>query len=362
MSKNTNTYTAKLIAITLLLVNTSIVCLAQSDSASLAFEKSNLARESFENDRPNESLKYMLEAHRLDPNNIVYTFESGYLQYLLKDYKGAIQTMSPYVNHNDAMPPFFQFLANAYFMNEQVEESIALLDIALSKFPKNGMLHLEKGNILSEKKESGQALFFYLKGIEVEPNYALNYYKAAMINFQQNRIADGLLLGETFMNLDRDSPYTEYMSAELYKQFKSGFQMDSTGHWITHWCHKQKADAPVNREIIKEHPAFCESYAYLSQQCDLSKIFQMDIASIAAIKENILELYYLEDMQNIYGEPIFEFQRVVFEQGHFEAYNHWLLMLGNPEEFQLWKESNTDKWQAFVQWFNRFQLQFPENE
>ena len=336
--------------------------MAQLDSATLAFEKSNLSRESFENDRPNESLKHMLEAHRLDPNNIIYTFESGYLQYLLKDYKGAIQTMAPHVQHNDAMPPFFQFLANAYFMNHQVDESITLLDVALSKFPKSGMLHLEKGNILAEKKEPGQALFFYLKGIEVEPNFALNYYKASMIYFQQNQIADGLLLGETFMNLERDSPYTEYMSAELYKQTKLGLQIDSSGQWITHWCHSMKDDPTISRETVLEHPGFCQAYAYLTQRCDQSKIFQLDLASISAFKENILELYYLEDLQNIYGEPIFEFQRVIFEQDHFEAYNHWLMMIGNPEEFGLWKESNPDKWSSFVQWFNRFQLQFPENE
>jgi tetratricopeptide (TPR) repeat protein len=362
MSKSTITDIAQFIAIILLLVNISFAGLAQSDSASLAFEKSNLARESFENDRPNESLRHMLEAHRLDPNNIIYTFESGYLQYLLKDYKGAIQTMAPHVQHIDAMPPFFQFLANAYFMNQQVEESLTLLDIGLSKFPKNGMLHLEKGNILTEKKEPGQALFYYQKGIAAEPNYALNYYKAAMVYFQQNQIADGLLMGETFMNLDRDSPYTEYMSAELYKQIKNGLQIDSAGQWISHWCHAQKVDPSITRETVIAHPAFCQAYAYLSQNCDQAKIFQIDLSSISTIRENILELYYLEDMQNIYGEPIFEFQRAVFEQGHFEAYNHWLMMIGNPEEFGLWKESNAEKWSAFVQWFNRFQLQFPENE
>jgi tetratricopeptide (TPR) repeat protein len=352
----------KILMILFFVTITSSLARSQSDSASLAFEKSNLARESFENDRPNESLKYMLEAHRLDPNNIIYTFESGYLQYLLKDYKGAIQTMAPHIQHNDAMPPFFQFLANAYFMNQQVEESLTLLDIGLSKFPKNGMLHLEKGNILAEKKEPGQALFYFLKGIEAEPNFALNYYKAAMIHFQQNQIADGLLMGETFMNLERDSPYTEYMSAELYKQINNGLQIDNSGQWISHWCHAQKVDPSITRETVIAHPPFCQAYAYLSQNCDQTKIFQIDLSSISTIRENILELYYLADMQNIYGEPIFQFQRAIFEQGHFEAYNHWLLMIGNPEEYELWKESNTEKWSAFVQWFNRFQLQFPENE
>lgn len=341
---------------------TGFSSMAQSDSISLAFEKSNLSRESFENDRPNESLRYMLEAHRLDPNNIIYTFESGYLQYLLKDYKGAIQTMSPYVQHIDAMPPFFQFLANAYFMNEQVEEAITLMDIALSKFPKNGMLHLEKGNILAERKEPGQALFYYLKGIQAEPNYAMNYYKAAMIYFQQNQLADGILLGETFMNLERDSPYTEYMSAELMKQYKKSIQINLDSNWTTHFCQMDKPDDTVQRSTLENHPAVCQAFAYLVQQCNHDSIFQLDLAQLSALRENMLELYFLVDLNEVYGEPIFEFQRVIFEQGHFEAYNHWLMMLGNPDEYSLWKENNTEKWSAFVQWFNRFQLQFPENE
>ncbi len=349
------------IIVLLLVTMTSTIAHTQSDSASLAFEKSNLSRESFENDRPHESLKFMLEAHKLDPENIIYTFESGYLQYLLKDYKGSIQTMLPYRDHPDAMPPFFQFLANSYYMNHQVNEAITTLDIALSKFPKNGMLHLEKGNMLSEMKEPGQALFYYLKGIEAEPNFALNYYKASMINFQQNQIIAGLLLGETFMNLERDSPYTEYMSAELFKQFKKAIELDSAG-WRTHWCNGQKYDTVLSRQDIQIQPPFCEAYAFLTARCDQKEIYQMDISSISLVRENVLELYYLEDFQNLYGEPIFEFQRIIFEQGHFEAYNHWLMMIGNPEEFQLWKESNSEKWNAFVQWFNRFQLQFPDNE
>jgi tetratricopeptide (TPR) repeat protein len=349
-------------ALSMMVLLTAHSIIAQSDSALLAFEKSNLSRESFENDRPYESLKHMTEAHKLDPNNIIYTFESGYLLYLLKDYKGAIQIMSPHVQHNDAMPPFFQFLANAYFMNQQVEESLALLDIGLSKFPKNGMLHLEKGNILAEKKEPGQALFYYLKGIEVEPNYAMNYYKAAMINFQQNQIADGLLLGEIFMNLERDSPYTQYMSSELFKQYKNSIQIESTGAWYTHFCHSERWDEEIPKEALIHHPNFCLAYAFLVQNCNHEKYYQLDLANLSSLRENTLELYYLLNLNIIYQEPLFEFQKVVFEQGHFEAYNHWLMMIGNPEEFGLWKESNTEKWSAFVQWFNRFQLQFPENE
>ncbi len=40
-----------------------------------------------------------------------------------------------------------------------------------------------------------------------------------------------------------------------------------------------------------------------------------------------------------------------------EAYNHWILMKGDEDGFERWLSENSEKWDAFVEWFTENQIQ-----
>jgi len=48
---------------------------------------------------------------------------------------------------------------------------------------------------------------------------------------------------------------------------------------------------------------------------------------------------------------LFEYQKRIKDSGNFEAYNHWLLMMGDQDAFKIWQAANQDKWTNFVKWF-----------
>ncbi len=42
----------------------------------------------------------------------------------------------------------------------------------------------------------------------------------------------------------------------------------------------------------------------------------------------------------------------ILDAGHYEAYNHWLLLKGDEDAFSKWQSANEDKWDKFVEWYN----------
>ena len=47
---------------------------------------------------------------------------------------------------------------------------------------------------------------------------------------------------------------------------------------------------------------------------------------------------------------------MVKEAGHFEAYNHWVLIKGDEDAFLKWKSTHEDEWENFAKWFSKNKL------
>ncbi len=50
---------------------------------------------------------------------------------------------------------------------------------------------------------------------------------------------------------------------------------------------------------------------------------------------------------------LLEFQRKVIEAGHWNAYNYYLFMMSHPDEFDQWYDTNSEKLDAFIEWYNQ---------
>jgi tetratricopeptide (TPR) repeat protein len=348
-----------------LLAVSSSACFSQNDSlvlsnSFLALEKAEESRIALDEDKPQLSLRLMQEAMKLEPSNFIYAFEVGQLQYILKSYTQSVETLQDLIDHPDVTPQYFQILGNAFYMTKNKMAAKEIFDIGLSHFPKSGVLFLEKGNLASMDGETGQALFNYLKGIELDPNYALNYYKAAIIYFDQAEVVNGIVLGETFMNLDKTSPFHELMGLKLFQQYQKCIQIQNTGNWSTHFCNPLFEDDAISLAEFKSHPSRCIAYASIVKSVSHEGIADLNINAISTIRQRILEMYLQPLVYDNWQEDILDYQKIIFDNQHFEAYNHWIFRAAQPEQFEEWRKQNAQKWADFCEWYNRFQLEFPE--
>ena len=349
----------------LLLFALPTLALGQNDTlilsnSFLALEKAEESRIAMDDDKPQLSLRLMQEASRLEPSNFIYAFEVGQLQYLLKNYTQSVETLQDLIDHTDVTPQYFQILGNAFYMTKNKMAAMEIFDIGLSHFPKSGVLFLEKGNLANIDGETGQALFNYLKGIELDPNYALNYYKAAMIYFDQAEVVNGIVLGETFMNLDKTSPFHELMGLKLFQQYQKCIQISPDGNWDTHFCNPLFKDDAISISEFKNHPSRCIAYASIVKSISHEGVSEINLDAISIIRQRVLELYLTPLVYDHWQEDILDYQKIIFDGQHFDAYNHWIFRSAQPEQFENWRKNHTENWSAFCEWYNRFQLEFPE--
>ncbi len=77
------------------------------------------------------------------------------------------------------------------------------------------------------KKDYNKALTYFEKGIEVAPNYSSNYYWCARLYCNSTEEVWGMIYGEIFMNLERNSKRTAEISKLLFDTYKKEIK------WIT---------------------------------------------------------------------------------------------------------------------------------
>ena len=317
----------------------------------IAFSKGVEAIKLMDNGKIDESIKLLEEAAQLDPDKIDFPYELAYAHYLKEDYKGTIIILEKYLEHKDVTEQFFQLLGNSYDMLSDSIKSIESYDAGLKKFPSSGMIYLEKGNISWMKKDINKALSFYEKGIEVDPGFPSNYYRSTLIYCRSTEEVWGMMYGEIFMNLERNSKRTAEISKLLFDTYKSEIILTNDTSKSVNFCEKNNIISIDNLKSDKYKPTFSMLYEMTLILSIISEK-SIDINSLDRIRQNFVEFYFSMGHDATNPNVLFEYQDKILKAGHLEAYNHWLLMKGDEDGFNKWLSANKEKWENFLKWFS----------
>ena len=341
--------TIKTIAV-LLLITAGQVSFGQSNEEK-AYAKGMEAIKLMDNGDIEKSLKLLEEAKKLDPKNIDYPYEIAYAQYIKEDFKAAAKTLEPLTKHDDVNDQVYQLLGNSYSRNGQREKAIETYEKGMNKFPNSGKLHLERGNMELAAEEYGKALDFYEKGIAVDPEFPSNYYWAARIYCSSTEEVWGMIYGEIFMNLERNSKRTVEISKLLYDTYKSQIQFTSD----TSFSVSFSQNATINISDLSDPGNLKLPYGIgvyePTLMISMLTVKSIDINSLDKIRSSFIDNYFNNGHDKTYPNVLFSYQKKVKEAGHIEAYNHWILMKGDENGFDTWLSANKDKWDEFVKWF-----------
>lgn len=346
----------------LFLLLTTVQALHAQTNAETALQKAKDAiKIEDESGKYNEAIALLQEAQKLDPDNINYPYEVAYAYSTKKEYKKAADILEQLINRKDAFARVYQALGNAYDEQGKPDKAIETYEMGLKKFPNAGELYLEMGNMKLNKKEYDNALPYYEKGIEVNPQFPSNYYWAAKIFCGTTEKVWGMIYGELFMNLERNSKRTAEISKLLFDTYKSQikFKLDSS---ISVSFSK---NATINIDALKDPKQFKMPFGMGCYEIGLTIAVigekQIDINSLDRIRTRFLDNYFKNSNATTYPNILFDYQQKVKAVGHFEAYNHWILMKGNEDAFNEWKGANETKWTEFTQWFTDNKLQLDAN-
>lgn len=325
----------------------------------VALTKAIEAINMMDNGKIDESIVLLKECLELDPKNFTYSYEMAYAYYIKEDYKESIRILESIMNHKDVTDQLFQLLGNAYDVINESNKALEVYDKGLKKFPKSGRLYLEKGNVFWGKQKYEEALPFYEKGIEIDPSFPSNYYRATLIYCGSSESVWGIIYGEIFMNLERNSKRTREISKLLYSTYKKNITISEEKTKIEFCDVIIRAENVINKNEIKL--PFCAIFG---------KVFILSTINIKSVNQNTLdkirttfiENYFQMEYHKTYPNELYNYQKKIIDAGHFEAYNHWILMKGDEDEFDLWYSENKDKYEKFINWFTDHKLELNDEK
>jgi len=306
-----------------------------------------------------ESIKLLQEAEKLDPGNPDYPYEIAYAHYLDAKYKKSIKILTDLTEHEHASARIWQMLGNCHDMNGDPAKAIEIYETGLQKFPNSGILYLERGNMEIVKKNYSEALAFYENGILVDPVFPSNYYWASRLYLSGSESMWGIIYGEIFMNLERNSKRTVEISNLLYRAYDEGISITSDTSATISFCQQMTMNISDTNDIEKIKLPYCMVYEPV-MLISLVSVDEITLSSLNKIRTNFIKIYFEQGHNNDYPNVLFDYQDRIKNEGHLEAYNHWILMKGDEAGFGKWQQSNEDKWKAFVSWFTENPIQINE--
>ncbi len=301
-----------------------------------------------EDGKYDEALVLIAEAQKLDPQNITYPYEMAYTYSAKKEYQKAADILEKLTTHKDVYDQVYQALGNAYDYLDLGDKAIETYKKGLTFFPNSGRLYAELGNMQLNKKNYNDAVSFYEKGIDVDPTYSSNYYRAAKVFFNSANKIWGMIYGELFVNIDRNSDRTREISKLLLENYKSQITFsDGTKISFT----KNATLSPAEQKTLSKVQSFSiTAYEALLKQA-IAGQKEININTLSTIRSKFIELYYKKKYNEKYPNVLFDYQREIERLGHGDAYNHWLLLAGDEDGFNEWRDANKTKWDNFIKWF-----------
>jgi len=293
------------------------------------------------------AIALLKEAQQLDPMAMKYSYELAYAYQGNKDYAAARSVLQRLLTHKDVDAQVYQMLGNNYDYQGLPDSAVMTYNAGLKKFPDAGELYLELGNMHTAKKEVGKALPYYEKGIEVDPSFASNYYWACIIYATSDDEGWGLLYGELFMNLERNSKRTADISKVLYDTYHEEISITDSSASVSLF----KTNFLSAKQAKKGALPFSSVYE-IKMTMALVGETAVNLDAIDHIRTHFVDLYYDKKMPGeIYPNVLFEYQQKIIAAGHMSAYNHWLLMKGDETAFLSWKSEHKQEWDNFARWF-----------
>ncbi len=323
-------------------------CLAQI-STKQSIEFINQVEKFENNGNYNGAIELLKEACIKDSNNIDYLYELGNAYYLKEDYTLALEQFRKTLTSNNVTDECYQMLGNTYDELGDTINCLKAYDNGLRKFPKSGKLYLEEGNYHFNRKRYTTALAYYEEGIRLEPEFPSNYYWASILYCSSQESVWGMLYGEIFINLERNSERTPEISNLLFDTYKREITIDSKGAKVDFTRDNTINITNSNSKHVKMPFGIGVYDPLMLMAIAGNKV--LDINTLDKIRTKFAELYYGRNLDTKYPNALFSYQNYILKAGHMEAYNHWVLMQGDPDGFRKWRDSNKEKWNNFMQWF-----------
>jgi tetratricopeptide (TPR) repeat protein len=220
----------------------------------------------------------------------------------------------------------FQVASVALMGKGEKKKTKNLIQKGLKAYPKSGLLYNELGKYYEAGNDLEYALDSWVKGIEADPIYHMNYYNAARIYATTDRPIWTILYGEIFINLER---YTN-RSTEI-----RGLMLQAYKHLPTTLG---KAVLPKfgTNLAAGEDASFQTAVMHTMQQLLPLINDGVTTENLTMLRTRFIMDWTLEYAAQ-YPYSLFDLHTDMLRDGEFEAYNQWVFgKVENARQYDSW--------------------------
>ena len=315
-------------------------------------EQFRLAMDYTDNGNANGAIEIYDQLLKKYPGSAKVQYELAYCHYVNQDFKRAAKILEK-AEKGDDIAAMYALHGNCFDMMGKKGKAIAKYKEGIAKYPDSGLLYVELGIVYGKSNDLGSAVVSYVKGIGVDPYYLPNYYRASQLLFATEPVW-GLIFGEIHELLQPNSKRSEELSMLMYHAYADNmkFKSDSTYHFYLTLTPRVSMTADGELDIPFEL-LYETLVSSRSEGLDtVREKGRLDMLSLVEDRKVFLTRCFADEANQKYLFPVFKYQQMVLEAGHWEAYNMWLFRKGDEEEFSSWLGANGAKFKAFVDWFN----------
>ena len=296
----------------------------------------------------------MILQKKSDPANYVYDYEIGFAYQQKRNYPKAINFFEASTRYKVTDDQCYQMLGNCYDIAGDSVMAIQSYQKGLRKFPKSGRLYLELGVMEMARQNFMAAIKYWEKGIEVQPNFPSNYYRLAEVFSKTPHPIWAIFYGEIFLNLERNTSRTEAMSRLLYETYQKSITiLSDTSARVDFTTSNINMDLASAKSFkIPFRIVYGIDFLTAMTGAILKKEKAINLSLLVSARTNFIKWWFEQKRDIEYPNPVLNYQRLVAENGHAEAYHYWLLSSGDEKGFQKWYDKNQERFRAFAAWFN----------
>lgn len=278
------------------------------------------------------ALQVLNKALEIEPDNLDVLKDEAYICNLNRDYTKALEIGKKITEALNTDVQCYQILGNTYAATANFKDAEKMYKAALKKFPSSGILYAEFGNLLNENNNKTSAIKQWEKGIELDPNISSNYYYATKYYWLDNNLIWALFYGENFINLESLSPKTNEIRTMLFEGYKKLY------YGIADLKNSKTITTPFEKAVVNN---FGKLSGLMNDLVTPDGLIALRTRFIL----NWFELYAVS-----FPCRLFDQQKMLLQQGFFEAYNQWIFGAAQSKDaVAIWNADHAEQVQAFQQ-------------
>ncbi len=286
-----------------------------------------------------QSIILFQQAIQLAPDVMVLRRDLAKALNISGDHSEAYNNIKPVLESGQADEITYHIAANALMGKDERRKAKRLLEDALKDYPHSGMLFCELGLYHEKNNDLEFALDAWLKGIEADPEYHLNYYYAAKAYAQTKKPVWTIVYGETFANLERFTTRSSEVKALVFTAYKEVY----TSGILNNIAKTGEIDKDIQFEdavlSILQGLAPVVSDGFTTENLTMLRArFIMDWISAFADK---------------YPFTLFVYQDKMLRDGEFDAYNQWFFgSTENKKQYESWIQFHSNALPELEEWIS----------